>query len=182
MRRRSARGRTAPVQPPPADPLEVHRSASPAETNTGAPRSGTPQAVAYPLLDPMRRNHEEEEKSRRSDRAPAPRRRGRGVLTQSERRGKARDAKTKTTIKSRLASEVDASTLLSVEVNVTNGVVTLAGPVHSQAESRKIESVARGVAGVTDVRNDLQVLATETVPTSPAATPPAATPAAGKVG
>jgi len=96
--------------------------------------------------------------------------------------GQTRDAKTKTTIKSRLASEVNASTLLSVEVNVTNGVVTLAGPVHSQDESRKIESVARGVAGVTDVRNDLQVLATETVPTSPAATPPAATPAAGRVG
>jgi len=75
--------------------------------------------------------------------------------------GQARDAKIATQVKSKLASEVGASTITSISVNVTNGVVTLAGPVHSAEESSKIETVARGVAGVTDVKNALQVLAAD---------------------
>jgi len=93
--------------------------------------------------------------------------------------GQAKDAKIATQIKSKLASEVGASTITSVSVNVTNGVVTLAGPVHSAEESSKIESVARGVAGVTDVKNALQVLAAD-MSVTPAGTtpaPPAVTPA-----
>jgi osmotically-inducible protein OsmY len=86
--------------------------------------------------------------------------------------GQARDAKIATQIKSKLASEVGASTITSVSVNVTNGVVTLAGPVHSAEESSKIETVARGVAGVTDVKNALQILAAD-VNVTPAGTTPA---------
>src|SRR6266702_1970787 len=41
------------------------------------------------------------------------------------------DAGIKTKIKAKLASDVGASTITAVEVNVTNGVVTLAGPVSS---------------------------------------------------
>jgi osmotically-inducible protein OsmY len=88
--------------------------------------------------------------------------------------GQARDARIKTEIKSKLATQVDAATLLSVEVNVTNGVVTLAGPVHSIQESGRIESVARTVPGVTDVKVALQVLAPEAIITpgvKPAAAP-----------
>ena len=88
----------------------------------------------------------------------------------------AKDTRLKTAIKSKLASDVDASTLTSVTVNVTNGVVTLAGPVHSAEESSKIESVARGVEGVTDVKNALQILSAQTNVTpsgvSPVVTPP----------
>jgi len=93
--------------------------------------------------------------------------------------GQARDAKIATQVKSKLASEVGASTITSISVNVTNGVVTLAGPVHSAEESSKIETVARGVAGVTDVKNALQVLAAD-ISVTPAGTtpaPPAVTPA-----
>jgi predicted small secreted protein len=88
--------------------------------------------------------------------------------------GQARDAKLATEIKSRIASRVGASTITSIEVNVTNGVVTLAGPVHSQQESQQIESAARGVEGVTDVKNAMQILGQEV--TTPAA---AAAPASG---
>jgi len=90
--------------------------------------------------------------------------------------GQARDAKIATQVKSKLASQVSASTITSVSVNVTNGVVTLAGPVHSAEESSRIESVARGVEGVSDVKNALQVLATETTIT-PSNVPPPAPPA-----
>lgn len=72
--------------------------------------------------------------------------------------GQAKDAKIKTQIKAKLAKDVDAATLTSVSVNVTNGVVTLAGPVHSTDESSRIESSARAVEGVTQVNNNLQVL------------------------
>lgn len=89
------------------------------------------------------------------------------------------DASIKTSIKAKLASDVRFMTLTSVSVDVTNGVVTLAGPVHTDEEKQKIEEVARGVKGVTQVMNNLQVQPEVGVPPSgstPAATTP---PAAG---
>jgi hypothetical protein len=50
-------------------------------------------------------------------------------------------------------------------VDVTNGVVTLAGPVHSEDEKQKIEETVRSVKGVVNVTNALQV--------QPEAAPPA---------
>ena len=72
--------------------------------------------------------------------------------------GQTRDARIKAEIKSRLASDVGASTLTSVQVNVTNGVVTLAGPVHNQDEKTRAESVARLAEGVVSVNNALQIM------------------------
>ena len=60
--------------------------------------------------------------------------------------GQARDAKIKTQIKSKLASDLGASTVTSIEVNVTNGVVTLAGPVHSADEKSRAEASAKSCA------------------------------------
>ncbi len=71
--------------------------------------------------------------------------------------GQARDARIKTNIKSKLASTVGATTLTSVDVNVTNGVVTLSGPVHSQDEKSRAESVAKEAEGVVSVNNALQI-------------------------
>lgn len=71
--------------------------------------------------------------------------------------GQARDAKIKAAIKSKLASDVGATTLTSVDVNVTNGVVTLSGPVHNQDEKTRAESVARSAEGVVSVNNALQI-------------------------
>ena len=85
--------------------------------------------------------------------------------------GQARDAKIKTQVKSKLASDVGAATLTSVQVNVTNGVVTLAGPVHSADEKARAEAAARTVEGVVSVTNALQVLVPDTSATPVAATP-----------
>ena len=81
------------------------------------------------------------------------------------------DAGIKTSIKTRLASDVRLSTLTAVSVDVTNGVVTLAGPVHSGEEKAKIEEVVRAVKGVTGVNNNLQIQAEGSTIASTAATP-----------
>jgi translation elongation factor EF-1beta len=73
--------------------------------------------------------------------------------------GQTHDAKIKTQIKSKLASDVGAGTLTSLSVDVTNGVVTLAGPVHSEDEKSRVEAVAKSVEGVVSVNNALQVQA-----------------------
>jgi osmotically-inducible protein OsmY len=98
--------------------------------------------------------------------------------------GQAHDAKIKTQIKSKLASDVGAGTLTSLSVDVTNGVVTLAGPVHSEDEKSRVEAVAKSIAGVAGVNNALQVQAApgpgapamttaspDQVPSTPAVTP-----------
>ena len=46
----------------------------------------------------------------------------------------------------------------SVNVDTVNGLVTLHGKVASDAEKQKAEQVARGITGVTNVRNLLQVV------------------------
>jgi sensor domain CHASE-containing protein len=51
------------------------------------------------------------------------------------------------------------SNLLNVDVNVTNGVVTLAGEVPNAQVKAEAEQEARSVAGVTRVINNLQVKA-----------------------
>lgn len=73
------------------------------------------------------------------------------------------DAAIEATIKTRLASEVGVSTITAVEINVTNGAVTLAGPVGSENDRTRIEEVARSVEGVVSVSNNLQVLVTAVV-------------------
>jgi translation elongation factor EF-1beta len=69
-----------------------------------------------------------------------------------------RDATLKAQVKAKLAADVGASTVTAVEVNVTNGVVTLAGPVRSDEEKQKAEAAARSVEGVSGVNNALQVM------------------------
>ena len=91
--------------------------------------------------------------------------------------GQGRDVKIKTSIKAKLASDVGAATLTAVQVNVTNGVVTLAGPVHSADEKSRIESIARAAEGVVSVNNALQVLTEPSAPAAPMTTSlPAAAP------
>lgn len=81
------------------------------------------------------------------------------------------DAATKTRIKTKLATDVGASTLTAVEVNVTNGVVTLAGPVASEDEKQRIGAAAAGVEGVASVTNNLQVSVVEVPPPQPVEVP-----------
>ncbi len=68
------------------------------------------------------------------------------------------DAGIKTSVKAKLAEDVRFSTLTNIEVNSTNGVVTLSGQVHNSDEKRAAERVAASVKGVKKVNNELQVM------------------------
>ena len=80
------------------------------------------------------------------------------------------DAAIEAKIKAKLATDVGATTITAVEVNVTNGVVTLAGPVATPEEKQRVEAVARGIEGVRSVTNNLQVSAVEVPSPQPATT------------
>jgi hypothetical protein len=80
--------------------------------------------------------------------------------------GQTHDVKLKTQVKSKLASDIGATTLTSLSVDVTNGVVTLAGPVHSEDEKSRAEAAAKSVDGVVRVNNALQVQAVAPPPSS----------------
>lgn len=76
--------------------------------------------------------------------------------TQSPER-QAEDAAITTEVKSKLAADVDLTTVTNIEINTTNGVVTLVGQVSSEAMKRRAEEVAKQVEGVVRVTNNLQV-------------------------
>jgi hyperosmotically inducible protein len=69
------------------------------------------------------------------------------------------DVQITTQVKAKLASDVRPSSLTNVNVNTTNGVVTLAGQVESPEVKRKAETVTAAVPGVVRVNNNLQVAA-----------------------
>ena len=63
-----------------------------------------------------------------------------------------------TTVKAELAKDVRLGTLTGIEVNTTQGVVTLAGKVHNSEEKALVEQKVRGVKGVVKVNNELQIV------------------------
>jgi osmotically-inducible protein OsmY len=67
------------------------------------------------------------------------------------------DGAIKTSVKAKLAADVKLSTLTNIEVNSTNGIVTLAGQVETADQKRMAADVARSVDGVVRVNNELQV-------------------------
>ncbi len=64
-------------------------------------------------------------------------------------------------VKTKLAAD-RFSNLVNVDVNVTNGVVTLAGEVPNAKVKADAEAEARSVKGVVKVVNNLQVTTTPT--------------------
>lgn len=69
------------------------------------------------------------------------------------------DAQITTQVKTKLASDVRASSLANIHVSTTNGVVTLAGEVESAEVKSKAVTVTTSVPGVVRVNNNLQVVA-----------------------
>jgi len=67
------------------------------------------------------------------------------------------DASIKSAVKAKLAADVKLSTLTNIEVNSTNGVVTLAGQVRDESDRVAAERVAMSVDGVVRVNNELQI-------------------------
>jgi hyperosmotically inducible protein len=80
-----------------------------------------------------------------------------GCNTVQSPREQVNDVQITTQIKSKLASDVNASSLANIDVNTTNGVVTLAGEVESPEVKHRAQTVAEAVPGVTRVNNNLQV-------------------------
>jgi osmotically-inducible protein OsmY len=65
-------------------------------------------------------------------------------------------------IRSALVKDRSLSTYAkNVKVISRNGKVTLRGPVHSDQERQAVESVATGIAGKENVRNELDVKANQ---------------------
>jgi hyperosmotically inducible periplasmic protein len=67
-----------------------------------------------------------------------------------------RDSKITKLVRSELHKDTVAS---GIKVKTRDGVVQLSGIVATQADREKAEQDARGVAGVSDVKNDLTVSA-----------------------
>ncbi len=66
------------------------------------------------------------------------------------------DATITTRVKTALLNDPQVSAL-KIDVNTTQGVVTLSGAARSKADEQKAIQVAKGVQGVKDVRSNLQV-------------------------
>jgi len=66
------------------------------------------------------------------------------------------DAQIAAEVKARLTGE-RLSNLVNIEINVTNGVVTMAGEVPDEDTKREAERIVKGVEGVRGVNNELQV-------------------------
>jgi osmotically-inducible protein OsmY len=82
---------------------------------------------------------------------------GAGCKTSQSPGAQVDDAGIKVAVKAKLATDVRFSTLTNIEVNSTNGVVTLAGQVKSAADRDAAAQLARTVNGVVRVNNELQV-------------------------
>jgi hyperosmotically inducible protein len=67
------------------------------------------------------------------------------------------DLKITAEVKSKLASDLRVSSLANIDVNTTNGVVTLSGQVENEGTKTDAEAVTLKVAGVVKVNNNLQV-------------------------
>jgi osmotically-inducible protein OsmY len=66
------------------------------------------------------------------------------------------DSQITTQVKAKLASDVRPSSLTNIDVNTTNGVVTLAGQVENADVKHSAETVTATVPGVLRVNNNLQ--------------------------
>ena len=51
-----------------------------------------------------------------------------------------------------------------LEISVEDGIVTLAGQLHSNAEKTAAEEQARSVEGVNDLQNDIKIVEYRTTP------------------
>ncbi|HEY2988715.1 MAG TPA: BON domain-containing protein [Candidatus Binatia bacterium] len=67
------------------------------------------------------------------------------------------DATITTAVKTKLAAD-KIKTLVRVSVDTAGGVVTLSGTVESADQKKHAEEVARGVEGVSQVVNNLQIV------------------------
>jgi len=73
-------------------------------------------------------------------------------------KGMVDDSTITTEVKAKMAKDTRLGTLTGIEVNTTNGVVTLAGKVKDKSEKKQATKVAKSIKGVKSVKNELQVV------------------------
>ena len=70
------------------------------------------------------------------------------------------DAAIAANLKAKLVSDVGVTSITNISLNVTQGVVTLSGTVHSAEEKAKVVTIAKSIPKVVRVNDDLQVTGT----------------------
>ena len=80
-----------------------------------------------------------------------------GCRTNETPESQVTDAQILASVKAKLAEGIGADTVTNISVNVTNGVVTLAGTVHNADEKSKATSIAQAVPKVVSVNDNLQI-------------------------
>lgn len=80
-----------------------------------------------------------------------------GCRTNESPEAQVDDLKISAEVKSKLASDVGLATVPNISVNSTNGVVTLSGQVDSADQKAKAEALAKNVANVKKVVDNLQI-------------------------
>jgi hyperosmotically inducible periplasmic protein len=80
----------------------------------------------------------------------------RDAATPKKEGGVVSDAMITTKIKAELAKDKEVSAM-KINVDTDKGMVTLRGTAKSKAEAEKAEMLAKQVAGVSSVRNDIKV-------------------------
>jgi hypothetical protein len=86
-----------------------------------------------------------------------------GCRTNESPEAQAADFKIAANVKTKLVSDLGLSTVPNIDVNVTNGVVTLAGQVSSAETKTQAEAIAKSIPNVVRVVNNLQVAAKTSV-------------------
>src|SRR5258706_11559283 len=79
-----------------------------------------------------------------------------GCTTTQPPRQQVQDSRITTQVKAKMAADVNLSTITNVNVDSTNGVVTLSGEVENERVKNRAEEIARSVEGVVKVNNNLQ--------------------------
>lgn len=84
--------------------------------------------------------------------------RSRGITAQDQARGSGYDVEITRKIRRHVVSDKDLSVYAhNIKIVTIKGVVTLSGPVRTEAEKNKIEDYARLLVRSKNIRNDLSV-------------------------
>lgn len=80
-----------------------------------------------------------------------------GCRTNESPEGQVHDIEIVAQVKSKMASDIGASTVTNISVNSTNGVVSLAGQVDRSDAKTKAEAIAKATPHVVKVIDNIQV-------------------------
>jgi osmotically-inducible protein OsmY len=83
-----------------------------------------------------------------------------GCRTNETPEQQVKDAEIAANLKAKLVADLGVASITNISVNVTQGVVTLSGTVHSGEEKAKVVAIAKGTPKVSRVNDNLQITGT----------------------